>query len=85
MAKTNGGMARFVIIKRLDHSQFFLKAYGEMGDASLACTTPPCTKSRMTAHLSIGNQEWTVTGNWTKLGEKGWQLRPEGTFDPVIP
>lgn len=64
-AERAGGIAKLRIKRRsTDSYAVSLTAYGDFHRAT----------ARMTTHVQIGGEQWTLTGNWAKT-VGGWVLR----------
>jgi cysteine-rich repeat protein len=73
-ARTSGGLARVMLVKRKDAYGLTLRTYGNLDLAN----------AHMTTHIVIGDQEWTVSGLWEST-RKGWRLRASGTVGASPP
>ncbi len=73
-ARTSGGLARVALFKRKDAYGLTLRTYGHLDLAT----------ARMTTHVLIGDEEWSVSGVWEAM-PKGWRLRPSATVGASPP
>ncbi len=68
-ARLNGGIGKLKLLSRGGEYVVSVSAYGDLSAAA----------DRMTTHLFIGSQEWTLAGRWVQKGN-GWRLDLPSTF-----
>ena len=68
-AATAGGFSKLKVRKRGGAYVVTFRAYGNLSAAT----------DRMTTHLFVGAQEWTLAGHWLK-NSHGWRLDATSSF-----